>query len=154
MKAAMTGKDRRILMDDAIKNIVIPFLRAEGFKGSYPHFTRVKDDRMNLLTFQFSLYSSKFVVEIANCANSGTILAGKKIEPSKCRVHYEGMRLRIGSIKNKNDYWFDFNKESIFTNIYKKRAKEIITLWPEAERWWVENPPALVGIVTNKPPVQ
>nr|WP_067055926.1 DUF4304 domain-containing protein [Mucilaginibacter sp. L294] len=139
MEAAMTGKDRRILMDEAIKNIVIPFLRAEGFKGSYPHFTRVKHDRINLLTFQFSLYSSKFVVEIANCPSTGSIVTGKQIEPSKCRVHYEGKRLRIGSIKNKTDYWFDFNKEILFSNIYKKRAKEIIALWPEAEKWWMED---------------
>jgi hypothetical protein len=136
----MTGKERRILMDDAIKNIVIPFLRTEGFKGSYPHFTRIKSDRINLLMFQFSLYSSKFVVEIANCGISGCFLGDKQIEPSKSRVYYQGRRLRIGSIKHKTDYWFDFEKKLIFSNIFKKRAKEIITLWSEAEKWWEDNP--------------
>jgi hypothetical protein len=149
----MTGKERRILMDDAIKNIVIPFLRTEEFKGSYPHFTRIKHDRINLLTFQFSLYSSKFVLEIANCSTNGTIVGGKQIEPSKCRVHYVGGRLRVGSIKNKTDYWFDFNKGLIFSDIYKKRAKEIITLWPEAEKWWIDNPPAFVSSVPDNLPI-
>ncbi|MET3978665.1 hypothetical protein ABIB62_001234 [Mucilaginibacter sp. UYP25] len=140
MKVAMTGTDKRLLMDEAIKSLFIPFLRTVGFKGSYPHFTRIKNDRINLLTFQFSSYSSKFVVEIANCPTTGSIVTGKEIEPSKCRVHYEGRRLRIGSIKNKTDYWFDFSKESFFINIYKRRAKEIISLWPEAEEWWLDNP--------------
>ncbi|MCO5937096.1 DUF4304 domain-containing protein [Mucilaginibacter sp. RB4R14] len=110
----MTGKERRTLMDEAIKDIVIPFLRTEGFKGSYPHFTRIKEDKVNLLTFQFSLYSSKFVVEVANCPVGGSTVGGNKIEPSKCRVHYEGRRFRIGSIKHKMDYWFDFNNDLLF----------------------------------------
>ncbi|RFZ91770.1 DUF4304 domain-containing protein [Mucilaginibacter conchicola] len=120
--------------------MVIPFLRAEGFKGSYPHFTRIKSDRINLLTFQFSMYSSRFVVEIANCGVKGNIVFGKQVEPSKSRVHYQGKRLRVGSIKHKTDHWFEFEKKLIFSDIYKKRAKEIITLWPEAEKWWEENP--------------
>ena len=49
-------------------------------------------------------------------------------------------RLRIGSIKNKEDYWFDFNEGFFWNNIYKRRAKEIIDLWDEAEKWWKEDP--------------
>jgi len=128
-------------MDMAIKEIVIPFLRDHDFKGSYPHFRRVKGDRLNLLTFQFSLYASRFVVEISSCPAVGDVVVlGKTLKPSECRVHYFGNRFRIGSVKNKTDYWYIFEKESFFKNIYKSRAKEIITNWGEAEKWWIENP--------------
>jgi hypothetical protein len=137
----MTGKEKRVLMDQAIKEITIPFFRKHGFKGSFPHFRRFKDDRINLLTFQFSMSSPKFVVEIANCPLTGIIPGwGKEIKPSSCTAHHMDRRLRIGQIKYKTDYWFDFSKESFFENIYKKRAKEIIKLWEEAEKWWIEDP--------------
>lgn len=125
----------------AIKEIVIPFLRSKNFKGSYPHFRRENDSQLNLLTFQFSLYSSKFVVEISNCPKDGyTTSWGKILKPSECRVNYMGHRSRIGSKKHKTDYWYDFEKETLLGNIYKKRAREIIDNWEEAEQWWQENP--------------
>ncbi|MEN0056204.1 MAG: DUF4304 domain-containing protein [Mucilaginibacter sp.] len=137
----MTRNDQRILMDKAIKEITIPFLREQGFKGSFPHFRRTKEDRINLLTFQFSLSSSKFVVEISNCSVNGILTTwNKEIKPVKCTAHDMNHRHRMGSLINNTDYWFDFSKESIFSNIYKKRAKEIIDLWHEAEKWWLENP--------------
>jgi hypothetical protein len=137
----MAGKEKRVLMNQAIKEITVPFLRDQEFKGSFPHFRRFKDDRINLLTFQFSLSSSKFVVEISNCSPKGIVTSwGKEIIPSKCNAHDMYRRLRIGSIKNKRDYWFDFSEEPFLSNIYKKKAKEIIDLWDEAEKWWNEDP--------------
>lgn len=67
----ITAKERRIEMNEVIKAIVVPFLREQGFKGSVPHFRRIKDDRINLLTFQFGLSASQFVVEISNCSPKG-----------------------------------------------------------------------------------
>ncbi len=137
----MTGAERREKMDMAIKEITIPFLRELGFKGSYPHFRREKDGKLNLLTFQFSLYSSRFVVEITNCPTKGYRMGPDKFfKPSECRVQYMGYRWRIGSKRNNTDYWYDFEKETLLGNIYKKRAKEIIEYWQEAEHWWAENP--------------
>lgn len=137
----MTGAERRDKMNAKIKEITIPFIRSNGFKGSYPHFRREKDNKLNLLTFQFSLYSSQFVVEIANCPIEGYITPWDKyLKPAECRVAYFGNRLRVGSIKNKAGYWYNFEKESLLTNIYKKRAKEVIDNWEEAETWWQANP--------------
>ena len=137
----MTHKEKRSEMDKAIKEIVVPFLRSENFKGSYPHFHRLHNDQLNLLTFQFSLYSPKFVVEITNCSPEGYVsFAGKRYKPSECRVNLFGNRLRIGSIKHNTDYWYDFDKISVFGNIYKKKAIEIIANWNEAELWWQNNP--------------
>ncbi|MCH4552712.1 DUF4304 domain-containing protein [Aestuariibaculum sp. M13] len=127
-------------MDKAIKEIIIPFLRNKGFKGSFPHFRRENNDKLNLLNFQFSLYSSSFVVNIANCSVNGmTTSDGELIKPAKCQVPYLKNRLRVGSIKNRRDYWYDFDKQLIFGDIFKKRAKEFINNWEEAEQWWRNN---------------
>ncbi len=136
----MTHKEKRIRMNKAIKEIIIPFLRNEKFKGSFPHFRREKNEKLNLLTFQFSLYSPEFIVEISNCPLNGMKTSlGKVIKSSECRVQYMGKRLRVGSIKNGKDYWYDFDKQKILGNIFEKRAKEVLKNWEEAEKWWNEN---------------
>ncbi len=137
----MDRKEKRQKIDQAIKDITIPFLREKGFKGSLPHFRRQQSDRINLLTFQHSLYDTKFVVEIANCPAEGvTTHWGKEIQKNKVTVHDMGERLRLGSKKHNTDYWFDYGKKSLFGDVDKKLAKEIIQLWDEAELWWNKDP--------------
>ncbi len=137
----MNRKEKRQKIDQAIKDITIPFLREKGFKGSLPHFRRQNPDRINLLTFQHSLYDTKFVVEIANCPPEGIITHwGQEIPKNKVTAHDMGYRLRLGSEKHKKDYWFDYGQKSFFNNVYKKLANEIIELWDEAESWWDKDP--------------
>lgn len=137
----MDRKEIRQKIDQAIKDIVVPFLREKGFKGSLPHFRRHNPDGINLLTFQHSLYSPKFVVEIANCPPGGiTTHWGKEIPKNKVTAHDMGYRLRLGSKKLNTDHWFDYSKKSLLTNVYKKLAKEVIEQWDEAEAWWEEDP--------------
>lgn len=125
-------------MDKSLKEITIPFLREQDFKGSFPHFRRYQDDRNNLLTFQFSLYAPQFVVEIANCPSSGIVTNWREVKPAKCTAHDMFRRSRLGG--GQGDHWFDFSKTSIFANVYKKQAKEIIKLWDVAEQWWQDDP--------------
>ncbi|AMR31569.1 hypothetical protein A0256_09090 [Mucilaginibacter sp. PAMC 26640] len=135
----MSVSEKRRAMEEALKSIVIPFLRSQGFKGTFPHFRRVADDRINLLTFQFSSSSSKFTVEIANCSIKGIHLGwGEDIKPTNCTAHHINRRHRLGSLKG--DHWFDFSKVYILLNIYKQRAHEIISLWGDAESWWETDP--------------
>lgn len=137
----MERKEQRNKIDIAIKEIFIPFLREKGFKGSLPHFRRQKEDRINLLTFQHSLYDTKFVVEIANCPPNGiTTNWGKEIPKNKVSAHDTYFRMRLGSKKPNTDYWFDYGKESLIEDNYKKFANEIIDFWDDAEKWWEENP--------------
>jgi Domain of unknown function (DUF4304) len=137
----MDRKEKRQKMDGALKDIIIPFLREKGFKGSMPHFRREQSDRINLFTFQHSLYDTKFVIEIANCPLNGIYtLSGQQIPKNKVTAHDMDHRSRIGSKKYKTDYWFDYGKASLFSNTYKNVAKEIIDLWLEAENWWQNDP--------------
>ena len=137
----MTWKEKRDKMDTTIKEIVVPFLRERGFKGSYPHFRRENGVNLNLLTFQFGLSAPQFVVEISNCPSTGfTTSWGKYLKPAQCRASYMNSRLRIGSLKNNKNTWYNFEKESLFSNIYKKKANEVLQNWEEGEQWWLNNP--------------
>jgi hypothetical protein len=82
----------------ALKNTVVPVLRARGFKGSFPHFSRSRADRLDLLTFQFSQFGPDLYVEIASCGPSGvTLNDGSVIPPRKVRTNHVGLlRRRIG----------------------------------------------------------
>lgn len=134
-------KTQRKLMDEALKELVIPFLRAQGFKGSMPHYRRPQEDRINLLTFQHSRSQAKFIVEIANSPPSGiTAYWGEEISAKRITAHDVSRRLRLGSAGVGRDYWFDYSKEEIFTNRYRRLAKEVISNWNQAEKWWEENP--------------
>jgi len=137
----MDRKEKRQEIDKALKEIVVPFLREKGFKGSMPHFRRQQSDRINLLTFQHSLYDTKFVIEIANCPVDGVTTSWEKqIHKNKVTAHDIGCRMRLGSEKHNTDYWFDYGKKSLFSNTFNKIAKEIIELWDEAENWWNKDP--------------
>jgi hypothetical protein len=84
-------------MRRALREHVVPNLRARGFRGSFPHFSRVKSDRIDLLTFQFSIYGPTLYVEIATCGPDGVVYTtGEKIEPHAVRVRHTGTRRRLG----------------------------------------------------------
>ncbi|WP_055151063.1 DUF4304 domain-containing protein [Jiulongibacter sediminis] len=119
----------------------MPFLREKGFKGSLTHFRQQQTDGINLLTFQHSLCDNKFVVETANCPSNGIMTHwGKEIPKNRFTGNDQAKRLRLGSEKNDTDNWFEYDKKQLFTDIYQKRAKEIIDLQDEAENWWTKDP--------------
>ena len=47
----------------ALREIVVPVLRDMGLRGSFPHFRRFRDTRIDLLTFQFNRYGGSLVGE-------------------------------------------------------------------------------------------
>jgi hypothetical protein len=109
-------RERREKMNKALKEITIPFIRNQGFKGTFPNFKKVTEIEVISLKFQFSQFSSQFVVEL-NSSIKGKI------------------KHRLGSHKNQKDYWYDFNVVENSEDIYKLRAEEIKINWNEFERW-------------------
>lgn len=78
-------------MIDSLKENVIPKLRELNFKGSFPHLRRFKNDKINLLTFQFDRNGGGFVIEIGNCNKNGfTTHYDEYIKPSKMTAHFFG----------------------------------------------------------------
>lgn len=130
-------------MIEKISEIVVPVLRQKGFKGSFPHFRRLTDDRINLLTFQFDRSGGGFVIEIANCQQSGfTTSWGKKIEPNKLTAHDLFKRKRIQSNMDTEssltEDWFRYDKKYLFglCDIYKKVCKDVLSKLHIADEYW------------------
>lgn len=121
-------KEKRENINKAIKEIIIPFLRDKGFKGTFPNFSKKDNLEIYKLRFLFSQFGPQFTVEIAKGSSENQI---SQISFFKS--------LRIGSIKNGGDYWYDYNNSNSTEDIYSFRANEVIENWPEAEKWWKEN---------------
>lgn len=53
-------------MRNALEEYVISGLRAKGFEGKYPHYSKIYDDRIELLVFQTNNLRHSFTVEISS----------------------------------------------------------------------------------------
>ena len=74
--------DLRKKMVAALKSAVVPILRSRGFKGTFPHFRRFKENGVDLFTFQFDRNGGGFIIEIARGPAGGfTTSWGKFIPP-------------------------------------------------------------------------
>lgn len=91
-----------------LKRVVVPALREMGFRGSFPHFRRVGERRVDLLTFEFSMFGGQFAVEIGKFAACGYKLAGKVIPADEVRMRHLLDRQRVGSTGEVVDHWFNF----------------------------------------------
>jgi hypothetical protein len=121
----------------SLKRIVVPVLRELGFKGSFPHFRREVGQRIDLLTFQFSQWGGRFVVEVGSFPAAGHVLAGRLIPPKEVRMRHLLDRHRLGSTRKRVDHWFVFDcgdydavAESVLA--YLRRQAETQSLTPDS----------------------
>jgi hypothetical protein len=128
-------KDARHEMNEQLKAIVVPHLRSLGFRGSLPHFRRISDSGVDLLTFQFRLGGGSFVVEIAHKAPyKVTSERGNHVPPERLTTHDLNKRRRIGkAVLRLNDPWFDFSDRP-----YQQAAQQVVESLAEAEIYWQE----------------
>src|SRR5688572_13783256 len=113
----------------ALKEHVLPVLRARGFKGSFPHFRRVTANGIHLLTFQFDKSGGGFVVEAASCPIDGvTMQWGEQIPPAKVTANHLGKRLRLGTSSDQSDHWFRYERRAMlsFSDPYARAAREVL----------------------------
>lgn len=97
-------------MDDALKRLVLPELRAMGFKGSMPHLRRPRRDHWDLLTFQFSKHGGAFTVETARCGPGGITDFRGHVPAEKVTAWDVVDRYRVGAERPRTDHWFKFEK--------------------------------------------
>ena len=124
-------------MNQAIKEVIVPVLREQGFKGSFPHFRRKNNNNIDLLTFQFNRYGGSFVVELAVCPLDGVTMSwGEKVPPNKVTAHDVNERYRLGA-KTKNDpgIWFDFENAKTKEDFEQITNKVLKLLHTEDETW-------------------
>lgn len=119
-------------MDAALKSIVVPHLRGMGFKGTLPHFHRLRGDAADLLSVQFNRYGGSFVVEVGRCAAEGFDFHGKHIPADKARCSYLKERHRLGSELRPNwgDHWFAFADRDV-----DEVAREVCAELDRADLW-------------------
>ena len=132
--------ESRQQMNLVLKEHVIPEIRNKGFKGSLPHFRRLRDHQTDLITFQFSQWGGGFVIEAAiGPAEPFDTHWGKRIEPNKMTAHDIGDRIRLGPKEDEEcDFWFIYEGQG------EKPMEELASLAlehinGEAERYWNPN---------------
>jgi hypothetical protein len=140
--------ESRDKMIEALRRVVVPTLRDMRFIGSFPHFRRIRDTQIDLLSFQFNRWGGSFVVEVAFCEPAGwTHRLGRHVSPQQVRVHdvTPKQRLRLGSHPPKQaDYWFHFEPKS--DSVYTDTALEALSLLrSQAEDFWHTHKPAMVS---------
>jgi len=127
-------------MTEMLKEHVVPVLKARGFKGSFPHFRRITDTGIHLLSFQFDKWGGGFVVEIAACPAQGvTMHWGEQIPPAKVTAHHVNRRQRLGASDEQTDHWFRYDKRGLFSfsDPYERAAREVLPyLDGQAESYW------------------
>lgn len=106
---------------DALKKILVPRLRAEGFTGKYPHFTgkyphfmRRESDTLHLLSVQFDKWGDGFFLEFASHpAGDKTMSWSEVIPETKLKAAHTlantCARLQESADGNTSDSWFRFD---------------------------------------------
>lgn len=134
------SKDREA-MNAALAETVVPVLREKGFKGSLPHFRRVANGAIELLTFQFDKWGGGFIIEIARCAECGfTTTWGEHIPANKVTAwDLAPMNHRIQPQEGSGtDSWFRYDTGwvPLLSHRVKKAAQQVLLCLPQAELWW------------------
>lgn len=128
-------------MTAVLKTVVVQELRSRGFSGSFPHFRRIREKQIDLITFQFSQWGGQFAVNVLFCpANGRTLPDGKHIPPSKVTADNVGfmLPLRLGSKPPKEvDHWFRFDAGE--ADVFNALARDVLSLiGSQAETFWQE----------------
>jgi hypothetical protein len=129
----------RPAMTNALKKIVVPYLRDHGFKGSFPHFRRKNEDNIDLITFQFNRYDGSFVVELAVCSPEGVTMSwGEEIPASKVTAYDVNDRYRLSeNMKDDTDHWFNYESAKSDED-YELVASEVLDLLHISDRNWMK----------------
>ncbi|MGE6488814.1 DUF4304 domain-containing protein [Paenisporosarcina sp. NPDC076898] len=130
--------NKRKMMDNALKRVVIPVLRKQEFKGSLPHFRRKNENNIDLITFQFSRWGGSFVVEMSTCPIKGVTMSwGENIPPNKVTAHHLNNSFRLGAKSEDEDgIWFDFEQAETEEE-FEKVASNVLVLLNPSDRLWI-----------------
>jgi len=111
----MTMGNSKADMERELKAGVIPWLRAKGFTGSFPHLRRTGQIATDLLTFQFDRNGGGYLIEIARCPPEGIVTSWGKAIPArgvKAWDVHPSRRKRIKADSTSSlgtDGWFRFD---------------------------------------------
>jgi hypothetical protein len=143
MSVGQVMEDRRQMLD-ALKTILIPTLKGDGFSGSFPHHRRRGPEFYDLLTFQFDKHGGGFAVELARCLPSGIERPMGHIEAGKARAwdRHPTYRKRIQPRPGGGaDTWFRYDcEEPADVARATLRALSDATIWNDVSPYGSETP--------------
>ena len=133
--------ERRREIEAVLKNTCVPLLREFGFKGSFPHFHRSVGEHVDLLTFQFRLDGSSFIVEISYADPTRKNVCFRPETPvAKLRASATTKRHRLGKTEPSGDgRWFELDHGFLTTQAshFLKLALQVNDLIVrDASPWW------------------
>lgn len=130
-------------METELKNKVVPFLKAFGFKGSFPNLYRDNASFVSLINFQFFSSGGSFCVNLSYAdLERKNIYFKKDTDIKKLKVSQGSEQVRLGTESLKGDMWFSFGKTNYgefrgtpiaIPELIEKIIKLIET---QAEPWW------------------
>lgn len=128
-------------MKAELRSRVVPKLRELGFKGTFPHFRRLRANRLDLLTFQFSVYGPTVYVEIGTApATECTLPDGRPLPPHRVRTHHVWPRRRLTpSLTGLSEFDFGPEAESLLgPGLPARLARDLVDqIEAVAEAWWL-----------------
>ncbi|MDX8529773.1 DUF4304 domain-containing protein [Mesorhizobium sp. VK25A] len=99
-----------------LRATVVPWLRRAGFTGNFPHFRRIEEKAIDLLTFQFDRHGGGFLVEITRCPPGGVVTPeGKAIAPNDVKawdLNPSRRRRVVVRQTGRMEDWFRFDRQS------------------------------------------
>ena len=133
-------------MRAVLKKKVVPVLREMGFKGSFPHFYREREEQTDLFNIQFGMGGVCFYLNIAYAMRDGSnVLPHAKDRPvSKVTYqHVYGQHCRsLGGLESGGRAFFFQDVGVVYPSIMTlaspdELADEAVRLIrEEAEPWW------------------
>lgn len=133
-------------MDRALKDLLVPALRASGFSGSYPHFRRKTSGQADFVSVQFSRSGGRFCIELARCRPEELDTGPRRGKSFKTlsAVHF-APRLRLGSDPAAGcaDHWYVFGHTTAGGDGRRPSAEEIVEralrdFRTQAEHWFAD----------------
>ncbi|MBL9051459.1 MAG: DUF4304 domain-containing protein [Tabrizicola sp.] len=132
----------RETMVGVLKNVAVPALRKQGFKGSFPSFFRETGKFVALINFQFHSSGGSFCVNLGYAdPGRNNVYFQPDTEPAKLKISQTRHQVRLGATDG-GDHWFHFGATS-YGEIRGEPvpAEEIAARFNEmlitdAERWW------------------
>ena len=135
-------------MKTALKKTVVPELRANGFKGSFPHFKRISGPKTHFLSFQFFSKSQNFYIVVANVSDvDSALVKAWNIPPEKANaLHlYEQFRLSFQPRGQEWQYWAELIRTRN-PDIFDSIALNVIPWIDQVELWFDHDVAALTEV--------
>ncbi len=110
-------------MKSALNKLVIPKLLEQGFEGEYPHYKKIYDDRIELLSFQTNKWGNSFTVEVSTVflpsSNRDSNVIGSEIPPiEELNVWNTNNRYRLDGTFDGWFYYTDVYQSTINPEFY------------------------------------